>query len=645
MTSNKIRSIALTALLAAGLGFVAGYLSGRNTSTPTEPRPHHPADNSADTPDDTGPAPAEKAFVPMSGAVAAWSFDDVTSDTVPDVASGKHPGRALGSPTLVPGVRGHCMVFDGQGDHVAVPDAPALSFTDATFSLSAWVNVYSIDRGQQVIVGKNCYTLDQREWSLMVDRDNHLRFFMRRDEAWKTVDSQTVPIPGRWMHLVATVDHGTVTLYVNGTAKGKAMLSSTVADTAAPLTFGATNNDGTLMQMLHGAVDEVQLVDGVLSQDRITELARHTPEPHDTPWTRWARQAEADARHDRSTIVFDGQSPDKLVCDATLRKMPDGSWVMVMLGGGDTEPLPQNRVFITRSTDAGKTWSGLEPIDLGIKSKNPSAALVPSELMAIGDRATMFVATHDGTFADWKEWMTHSDDSGRTWSTLEPAPGRLHERTFIRNHIVTRDGRIMLPFQHYTKVAKTRKISKERNFSPPTDPRNGVLISDDGGKSWTEHGNIRLTRNNNYHGWAENNIVELSDGRIAMIIRADRLGGVLYYAESKDGGRTWPEMARKTTIPNPGSKATLYGLGGDTVAMLHNPNPRHRSPLALWISFDGMTTWPYRRVLVEQSCDGPKGRLNYPDGFLGKDRTYLHFTFDDNRHRAVYVGARLPEVD
>ncbi|MDP7132813.1 MAG: sialidase family protein, partial [Planctomycetota bacterium] len=138
--------------------------------------------------------------------------------------------------------------------------------------------------------------------------------------------------------------------------------------------------------------------------------------------------------------------------------------------------------------------------------------------------------------------------------------------------------------------------------------------------------------------------VELNDGRIGMIIRADELGGVLYYAESKDGGRTWPEFARKTTIPNPGSKATLYPLGGDAVAMLHNPNPRHRSPLALWVSFDGMKTWPYQRVLVAESCDGPKGRLNYPDGFVSADRRLLHFAFDDNRHRAVYVGAKLPDM-
>lgn len=137
---------------------------------------------------------------------------------------------------------------------------------------------------------------------------------------------------------------------------------------------------------------------------------------------------------------------------------------------------------------------------------------------------------------------------------------------------------------------------------------------------------------------------KLADGRIAMIIRADGLGGVLYYAESADGGRTWPEFARRTDIPNPGSKATLYSLGGDSVALLHNPNPAHRSPLALWISEDGLKTWPYTRVLVPESCDGPTGSLNYPDGFVCADRQWLYFAFDDNRHRAVYCGAALPLV-
>jgi hypothetical protein len=324
--------------------------------------------------------------------------------------------------------------------------------------------------------------------------------------------------------------------------------------------------------------------------------------------------------------------------------MPDGSWVTVMLGGGHTEPLPANRAFISRSQDQGKTWSPMRAIDLGIKAKDPTRAFTLSELMLNGNRATMVLQVHNGGFGEWKTFFVHSDDSCHTWSELEPTPGKLAYRTMLRNAIKTRDGRILMPYQHYNRCDEQgRKISKGRVIHTPRDPRNGVIESQDGGLTWDLYGDIRLTDDANYHGWAEPNIVELNDGTIAMIIRADRLGGVLYYAESRDGGRTWPAFAKKTKIPNPGSKATLYGLGGDTVALLHNPNPRHRSPLALWISFDGLKTWPYRRVLVPESCD-EGGRINYPDGFVSEDGQFLNFAFDDNRHRCVFYRAKLPPL-
>lgn len=366
----------------------------------------------------------------------------------------------------------------------------------------------------------------------------------------------------------------------------------------------------------------------------------------------WEKQAALDAKQDRTNIPYDGKTPNKLVCDTTLREMPDGSWVLFMLAGDDFEPSPKNYIGLTRSTDHGKTWSPLEQFDSGLPRAGKTVGQGPTELMIYKGRCTLFFSTHSQTWGrDWKSWMIHSDDNGRTWSKPEPMPGRLANFTFIRNHIITKDGRILLPFQHYEgPPAGTPPPPPEGKpwhkalMHYVSNPRNGVLMSNDGGRTWQEHGDIRITTDDRYHGWAENNIVELADGRIAMIIRADRLGGVLYYAESKDGGRTWPAFATKTDIPNPGSKATLYSLGGDNVAILHNPNPKHRSPMALWISFDGMKTWPYKRVLQAESCDGPKGRMNYPDGFVSQDKQWLHFAFDDNRHRAVYYGAKLPPL-
>jgi hypothetical protein len=370
----------------------------------------------------------------------------------------------------------------------------------------------------------------------------------------------------------------------------------------------------------------------------------------DVPHDRWAAQAAADAKEDRRSIPYEGRSPDRMVCDTTLRRLPDGSWIYFMLAGGDTEPSPLNYTAVTRSRDEGRTWSPLTSFDVGFPREGKTIGQGPTELLVREGRATLFFGTHSKHWAnDWRSWYLTSDDSFKTWSRPVELPGRLKDRTFIRPSLVARDGRILLPFQHYVgPEADKAKAPLDRAF---TNTRNGVLISADDGKTWSEHGDIRLTADDRYFGWAEPTVFERTDGSVVMFIRADRLGGVLYQAVSKDGGRTWPEFAEKTDIPNPGSKATLFPLGGDAVALLHNPNPKRRMPLALWISFDGARTWPYRRVLVEEPGPDPDrpakvmgASLNYPDGFVSADKRWLHFAYDDTRHRAVHYSAKLPPL-
>ena len=328
---------------------------------------------------------------------------------------------------------------------------------------------------------------------------------------------------------------------------------------------------------------------------------------------------------DFSVVVHDGKSPNLLCCDTTLRQMLDGSWVLVMLGGGDKEPLPDNRIFISRSHDRGKTWTPMQPIPLDLSKYTPQPALVPSELMVHDGKCRLFFACHDGRFREWTTWYVVSHDSCRTWDEPQPVPAAIHHATFVRNTLVRKNGELVVPFQHYESTLG------------PVNPRNGVMISKDKGRTFDLYGDIRISDDDSYHGFAENNIVEFEDGRMVMLIRADRLGGVLFQAESTDGGRAWSK-AKPTDIPNPGSKATLYPLGGNRAALLHNPNPKVRNPLSLWVTSDGMRTWGYKRDLVTSL-----GRLNYPDGFVSKDGRYLHFAYDDNRSKAVYYAARLPE--
>lgn len=554
-----------------------------------------------------------------------WSLDSAVDESI----------LVHGSVSEVAGVEGSALALDGDS-LLEIRDSSVLTQIDEGFTFVVWVNPFDPGKQQEVIAAKNRYSLNERQWSVTIEEGGRFRLFVDQG-GWRTVEAKDVPKAGQWYQVGVVLRPDKAELWINGRMAGATALENPIPKTGAPVTLGGVNDRGNRRQTLFGALDEALFFDKSLRAAEmaalyqpitatlaISERAQLTS-MKDDPF--WRRQGDLDAKQDRTSTIFLGQSPDKLACDTTLRLMPDGSWVHVMLGGGDKEPDPRNGVFLSRSEDEGVTWSTATTIDLGFPREGNTIALVPTELMVYQGRCRLFFATHDGAFGGWKEWFAVSDDSCMTWADPQPAPGRLHDRSFIRNHIVTREGRLLLPFQHYVG-------------EPRHDPVNGVLISEDGGETWSEHGNIRLSDDPSYKGWAENNIVELLDGRIAMIIRADGLGGVLYYAESSDGGKTWPEFATKTDIPNPGSKATLYGLGADRVALLHNPNPKTRSPLALWISFDGMKTWPYQRVLRGDL----EGRFNYPDGFVSADKQWLHFAFDHNRDKAIHVSARLPEI-
>ncbi|HYR59485.1 MAG TPA: sialidase family protein, partial [Chthoniobacteraceae bacterium] len=131
----------------------------------------------------------------------------------------------------------------------------------------------------------------------------------------------------------------------------------------------------------------------------------------------WEAQAAEDATHDRSAIAYDGVTPNKMVCDTTLRELPDGSWILFMLAGGDTEPSPLNYTGVTRSRDLGKTWTPLERFDVGFPREGDTIGQGPTELMVLDGRCTLFFSTHARHWdTGWRSWFLTSDDSFKTWS-------------------------------------------------------------------------------------------------------------------------------------------------------------------------------------------------------------------------------------
>jgi hypothetical protein len=76
----------------------------------------------------------------------------------------------------------------------------------------------------------------------------------------------------------------------------------------------------------------------------------------------WQELALQDGKQDRTTMAYDGIKPNSMVCDTTLRELPDGTWILFILAGGVTEPSPLNYTGVTRSRDKGKTWTPLAPL-------------------------------------------------------------------------------------------------------------------------------------------------------------------------------------------------------------------------------------------------------------------------------------------
>jgi len=322
---------------------------------------------------------------------------------------------------------------------------------------------------------------------------------------------------------------------------------------------------------------------------------------------------------DRMALVYKGYPPNHTCCDQALRILPDGTWVVVFMTGGVREPELENHVVLCRSIDQGVTWG--EP-KVVLEYADRGATL--SEVMVLGQ---------------WRVWTLESYDGGRTWS--EPAPfAACPRRAFVRNLYVASWGTWYLPMQEYPVV-------QDADSSPLRDGshklcENWVLRSEDAGVSWEASQRVGPLA-----GWAENNLVELTDGRLVMLVRGDGTG-CLWRSDSADRGATWSPLAR-TEIPNPGSKFRLFCLSDGRIALLHNPNPatRHanskpaaqcnRNPLSLWISDDDMRTWGYQRDLVRFP-----GMLAYPDGVLDEESGYIHFAFDYNRHDVIYWGAALP---
>ena len=277
------------------------------------------------------------------------------------------------------------------------------------------------------------------------------------------------------------------------------------------------------------------------------------------------------------------------------------------------------------SNDDGETWPDILPAcaDFGKNPANHNAVVKTQSGVIVQvymDMAHMKKGTWDDEKHNWvgdyrlDVWSVRSFDEAKTWvgaqQLLDGFCGALI------GMIQTRRGRLVVPVQD----AQPK----------PFHHAQYVYVSDDDGKTWTRSHLIDIGGRGHHDGAVEPTIVELTDGRIWMLIRTnlDRF----WQTWSEDEGRTW-QAPMPTHIDASSAPGHMIRLAGGKLALAWNrlyPTgltaeerenyPRreeafayagascHREELSLAFSEDDGETWTDPVVVARQK----DGSLSYP---------------------------------
>lgn len=344
----------------------------------------------------------------------------------------------------------------------------------------------------------------------------------------------------------------------------------------------------------------------------------------------------------------------RLACAVQIVEAQDGSLLALWMTGGNMEPADDHIAVCSRSTDGGHTWSEPEVL-VGEDAENGSGSL-----FEVDGRLYLISSRWGDNYGVWKHVRKESFDNGRTW--VNEVPIKLIEgeglSSSFGNIIRLQNGELIAAINTMRKretplVAGVERLvyaktEEEALAMPPRteDEEHALwmdkylygmstaLVSEDLTK-FTPLGGFE----NRPLGLLEGQIIQLKNGNLAMIVRAE-WGGFLWRSDSTDNGRTWCD-AYPTDIPNPSTLATLLRLPDGRIALFHNAigtfgKKSSRNVMSVWVSNDEMESWYIKSDVIFG------GQNAYPCPKVLKDGRIV-FVFDKDRRMAKFVEVTIPD--
>lgn len=291
-----------------------------------------------------------------------------------------------------------------------------------------------------------------------------------------------------------------------------------------------------------------------------------------------SRPPKPNRKEDISPLIWKATKENPRYTEGSIIERADGSLLFAATEfHGSGSDFAKAHIVGRTSSDGGRTWG-----EKRVLQENTGGLNVMSVTLRRLSSGLAIFYLQKNDFNDLDMYLRVSRDEGESFGkpTLVTADPGYH---VVNNDRVTRlsSGRLLVP------AASTADVKKINHFV------SHCYISDDGGETWRNgKGHVDAPK----RGAMEPEVVELSDGRVLMIVRTQL--GFIGKSYSKDGGDTWSKM-ETLGVRAPEAPSTLRRIPstGDLVLIWNDTftegagHGGKRTPLTAAISTDDGATW------------------------------------------------------
>lgn len=526
--------------------------------------------------------------------------------------------------TAASGVLGTCLVFDGES---LVETKDSAKLASGEFTVSVWFNPYDLAGGQQMLAGKNRYSLQQRQWSLTIEPDGRLKAYLHQN-GWITIDCPESLVAGRW-HLVTLVAEAQLaSLYLNGRLVGDVPLTSPIAATEAPITLGGIWDQDRIRQAFHGALDEYSVQPRALTAKEIAASYQPVLATHELPtpviglplWDAAEtipKAADLQQVEDVEFYVLKPQRPDHDGCNFTL-----GVGLVWHRGrlyasygfNRGNENTVTEEAHVRVSEDGGKSWGVPVVMDAGEGN----------------------LAVSHGVF------LSHG---GRLWAFMGAFYDNF-QRTHTRGYLLNET----------SGTWERQGVVLDHGFWPMQEPQqmedgNWIMAGFRVASGYGQAGNlpaVAISQGDDFTKWkmvvinADKRLRSNLWGESTVIVDKQRITNIARYgaqavalvSTSEDHGRTWT-TATVSNLPMTTSKpfaGTLSNGQRYLICTTTADSGGQRSPLTIALSKPGESV--FSRVLLIRSSvsektpgvSDPRADFSYPYAVEHEGRLYIGYT-------------------